>query len=328
MRRDPGRVRDGRGHLDSHPGPRCPICDLPEQDHWRSRRPVARAPRGRRAGSRLLLTGAHGHPRHGDPARERHDRHCAGPGLPAAAPCGTQYLWLGQRRGHERLRDNPNVHLLQLDVADDNSVTTAVKIVEDGIGPICALVNNAGFAQYGSLEEVSLEQWRQQYDTNVMGIARVVAAVLPGMRERRSGHILNISSMGGVALPTMTAYTSSKFAVEGLSEGLAKEVAGLGIKVTIVEPCGMDTNFLANACQPERRLDDYEQARDAMKAFSADSRWGDVERGMSAVADLVGVDSPPLRFAVGTYGLEMVRGKMAELIHEYETWEPVTATTD
>ncbi|GAF47621.1 SDR family NAD(P)-dependent oxidoreductase [Rhodococcus wratislaviensis] len=232
-------------------------------------------------------------------------------------------------RASAELAANPNVNVIQLDVTDSNSIESAVKWIETTVGPISALVNNAGFAQYGSLEEVSPEQWLKQYDTNVMGIVRVLDAVLPGMRERRAGHILNISSMGGhVALPTMTAYTSSKFAVEGLSEGLAKEVAGLGIKVTIVEPCGMGTNFLANAGQPECLLADYDQARDAMKAFSAGSRWGDVERGMSAVADLIGSEDAPLRFAVGSYGLEMVRGKMADLTREYDAWEHVTMTTD
>src|SRR5690349_9589691 len=127
-------------------------------------------------------------------------------------------------RAADPLRAHPAVHVLELDVTRADSITAAVDAVLGRFGHIDAVVNNAGYAQRGTLEEVSLEQWRAQYETNVFGIVGVLQAVLPDMRARDHGHVVNISSMGGhVGLPTMSAYTSSKFALEGLSEGLAKE---------------------------------------------------------------------------------------------------------
>jgi len=222
-----------------------------------------------------------------------------------------------------------NVQILTADVTHPDSIHSAVARSSAVFGPLDVVVNNAGFAQLGTLEEISLDQWRAQYETNVFGVVSVVSAVLPQMRGRRAGHIINISSMGGhVSLPTMSAYTSSKFALEGLSEGLAKEIAPLGIKLTIVEPCGFDTSFSSNANTAAKQLSDYDSARQAMKDFSATSRYGNLERSMSAVADIAGIDQPPLRLAVGSFGLEMVRNKMAELAEGYSTWEPVTLTTD
>jgi NAD(P)-dependent dehydrogenase (short-subunit alcohol dehydrogenase family) len=223
----------------------------------------------------------------------------------------------------------PNVRVLAADVTEPDSVRAAVAETSQVLGPIDVVVNNAGFAQLGSLEEASLDQWRAQYETNVFGIVTVVSAVLPQMRARRAGHVINIASMGGhVSLPTMSVYTSSKFAVEGLSEGLAKEIAPLGIKLTIVEPCGYDTSFADNANGGVVQLPDYDAARQAMQDFSATSRYGDIERSMSAVVDIAGIDDPPRRLAVGSFGLEMVRGKLAELADNYNAWEAVTLATD
>jgi len=222
-----------------------------------------------------------------------------------------------------------NVQVLTADVTKPDSIRSAVARSSVVFGPIDVVVNNAGFAQLGTLEEISLDQWRAQYETNVFGVVTVVSAVLPQMRARMTGHIINISSMGGhVSLPTMSAYTSSKFALEGLSEGLAKEIAPIGIKLTIVEPCGFATAFSSNANPAATQLPDYDAARQAMKDFSATSRYGNLERSMSAVADIAGIDQPPRRLAVGSFGLELVRGKMAELTEGYAAWESVTLTTD
>lgn len=219
------------------------------------------------------------------------------------------------------------VHVIRADVTDDESVRTAVEEANDRFGPIDALINNAGYAETGTLEEVSLERWRAQYETNVFGVVRVIDAVLPQMRERRAGHILNTSSMGGhVSLPTMTAYTSSKFALEGLSEGLSKELKPIGIDVTIIEPVGFTTPFFDNL-STNPQLADYDGARRAMADFSAGARRGDLVKSMSAVADVVGTRNPPLRLAVGSYGLELVRNKLDELTQNYNEWEHVTLAT-
>ncbi len=222
----------------------------------------------------------------------------------------------------------PGVVATELDVTDPLRTRAVVAETLDRFGAIDVLINNAGFAQLGTLEEIDLDGWRAQYETNVFGLVSVTQAVLPSMRKRRAGHIILISSMGGhVSLPTMTAYTSSKFAVEGIGEGLAKEVESLGIHVTIAEPAGFGTQFSSNARPAVHPIADYDAARHAMRDFSAEAVRGDLERSMSAIADIAGTPQPPRRLALGRYGLEMVRGKMAELAAGYEAWEGVTVTT-
>lgn len=222
----------------------------------------------------------------------------------------------------------PGVVATELDVTDPARARQVVAEALSRFGAIDVLINNAGFAQLGTLEEIGLDAWRAQYETNVFGLVCVTQAVLPTMRERRAGHIILIASMGGhVSLPTMTAYTSSKFAVEGIGEGLAKEIAPLGISVTIAEPAGFGTSFSANSQPAPHPIEDYEPARQAMRDFSAHSIRGDLQRSMSALADIAGIPSPPRRLAVGSYGLQMVRGKMAELAADYDAWEKVTLAT-
>lgn len=226
------------------------------------------------------------------------------------------------------VHDLPGVVAVDLDVTDPAQTRTVVAETIQRFGAIDVLINNAGFAQLGTLEEVDLDAWRAQYETNVFGLVSVTQAVLPSMRERGSGHIILVSSMGGhVSLPTMTAYTSSKFAVEGVGEGLAKELEPLGIHVTIVEPAGFGTNFSANASPTPEPIDDYEPARQLMREFAAKSVHGDLEKSMAAIADIAGEPEPPRRLAVGSFGLDMVRGKMAELNEGYDAWEHVTRNT-
>ncbi|MEW2329640.1 SDR family NAD(P)-dependent oxidoreductase [Micromonospora chersina] len=223
----------------------------------------------------------------------------------------------------------PGVLVLPLDVTKPETIRAAVSAATERFGQLDAVVNNAGYAQLGTVEEVSLDQWRDQYETNVFGVVAVIQAILPQVRQRRAGHILITSSMGGqVSLPTMSSYTSSKFAVEGIGEGLAKEVAPLGIDVTIVEPAGFTTPFFQNLRQAATPLDDYDPARDAMAAFGKTSVRADVEKSMSAIADITGIENPPLRLALGSFGLTMVRGKLAELAENYAAYEEITRAVD
>jgi NAD(P)-dependent dehydrogenase (short-subunit alcohol dehydrogenase family) len=225
--------------------------------------------------------------------------------------------------------DREQVLVLPLDVTAPATIDAAVAAAVSRFGRIDVLVNNAGYAQTGTLEEVSADQLRAQYETNVFGAVSVTKAVLPQMRVRRAGHIIMTSSMGGqVSLPTMTVYTSSKFALEGISEGLAKEVRPLGINVTIVEPAGFTTPFFQKLHMPGRELPDYEPARQAMTAFGKTSVRGNLRKSMAAVVDIAGTDSPPLRLALGTFGLTMVREKMQSLQENYAAWEDVTRATD
>lgn len=226
------------------------------------------------------------------------------------------------------VHEMPGVVPADLDVTDPAQARGVVASALGRFGAIDVLINNAGYAQLGTLEEVNLDGWRAQYETNVFGLISVTQAVLPSMRERRAGHIILTASMGGhVSLPTMTAYTSSKFAVEGIGEGLAKEVAPLGINVTIAEPAGYGTNFIANARPAPRPISDYDPARQAMRDFAAHAIRGDLRKSMAAITAIAGIPDPPRRLAVGSYGLQMVRGKMAELAAGYDAWEKVTLDT-
>ncbi len=162
-------------------------------------------------------------------------------------------------RRRESIKDlgDAGCRLLALDVCDEGSMDAAVDAAERETGPLDALVNNAGYGEYGAVEEVSLEAWRRQLETNVIGVVRMIQLVLPGMRERGSGRIVNISSMGGrLVFPGGGAYHASKFAVEALSDALRFEVRPFGIKVVVVEPGLIKTGFgdtVAGTLEENRR---------------------------------------------------------------------------
>lgn len=232
-------------------------------------------------------------------------------------------------KANPAVADLDNVLVTRLDVTDRAGIEQAIRAAIDRFGAIDAIVNAAGYGQLGAVEEVSADQLRDQFETNVVGVAQVVQAVLPHMRERGSGHILNIGSMGGhVSLPTMTVYCASKSAVQSLTEGLSKEVGPLGIHVTLVEPAGFDTRFESNSKPPASSIPAYAPAYATMADFDKQAVRGDLVKSMAAVADITGIDKPPLHLALATASLEMVRGRFAELMDEYARWEPVTAGTD
>ncbi|MFE2734677.1 SDR family NAD(P)-dependent oxidoreductase [Streptomyces sp. NPDC055144] len=232
-------------------------------------------------------------------------------------------------KANSSFADRPDVLVTRLDVTDTDSIAGAVKESIERFGAIDAVLNAAGYGQLGTVEEVTADQVRDQFETNVVGTVQVIQGVLPHMRERGTGHILNIGSMGGhVSLPTMAVYCASKSAVQNLTEGFAQEVGPLGIHVTLVEPAGFDTNFGTNAKYPATSIPDYASAYATMIEFDKQAVRGDVVKSMAAVADITGTDEPPLHLAVATAGLEMVRGRFAELMDEYARWEPVTAKTD
>jgi len=225
--------------------------------------------------------------------------------------------------------DLANVLVTSLDVTDTASISRAVQAAVDRFGAVDAVVNAAGYGQLGAVEELSPEQVRDQFETNVVGIVQVVQAVLPQMRERGSGHILNVGSMGGhVSLPTMAVYCASKSAVQNLTEGLAKELSPLGIHVTLVEPAGFHTNFATSSRMPATSIPDYASSYAQMAEFDKLAVRGDLTKSMAAVAEITCADEPPLHLALATASLDMVRGHVAELLEEYARWEPVTAGTD
>lgn len=223
---------------------------------------------------------------------------------------------------------------LRLDVTDSGSIAQAVQAVQAKWGRIDVLVNNASNGVFGALEEITDAQLRAQYDTNVFGLAAVTRAVLPIMRAQKAGRILNVSSVAGlVGMPGMTAYGSSKFAVEGLSEGLAAEVGPLGIHVTIVEPGGFNTAFGSSGVPigDNPALEDYAQTAGATVGWlkSALGRQpGDPKKAAQAMLRVASDPNPPLRLLLGSDAWGMLQGRMESFQQNLQAQKSVTLSTD
>ncbi|MFI7000727.1 oxidoreductase [Nocardia sp. NPDC050175] len=222
---------------------------------------------------------------------------------------------------------------LQLDVTDPVSVTAAIRDCEQAFGRIDVLVNNAGYGYLAAIEEGEDTAVRALYDTNVHGVVTVLRAVLPGMRARRSGRIVNISSFGGLAaFPATGHYHATKFALEGLSESFAAELAPLGIAVTIAEPGGLRTQWAGESMrQSPIRLDDYEQTagkrRESTLAVSG-HQPGDPGRAAAAIAATVDSAVPPRRLLLGSDALAGTRARLERLRDEIDANEALTVSVD
>jgi NAD(P)-dependent dehydrogenase (short-subunit alcohol dehydrogenase family) len=218
---------------------------------------------------------------------------------------------------------------LPLDVTDRDQITSAVVSVEKTFGGIDVLVNNAGYGYMAAVEEGEDAEVRKLFDTNYFGVVDTLKAVLPAMRARRSGHVINISSMTGlVANPPNAYYSSTKFALEALTEALAKEVGPLGIKVTAIEPGAFRTDWAARSMQesstPIGDYDDNVGARKTLIKQFADHLPGDPRKVAEAVLMVAGLDDPPLRLLLGRDVLAAVREKIADLTASIDHWESVT----
>jgi NAD(P)-dependent dehydrogenase (short-subunit alcohol dehydrogenase family) len=219
-----------------------------------------------------------------------------------------------------------------LDVTDEAAVHRTVISVERELGPIDVLVNNAGYGLEGSVEATSLAEMRAMFDVNLFGAVAVMQAALPSMRARRSGHIVNITSMGGITTwPGIGAYCASKFALEGLSETLAQELAPLGIRLTIVEPGGFRTNFASRSLgHAARTIDDYEATAGNSRRILAEHGGhepGDPHKAALAILKAVDAEKPPLHLLLGPDALLHVGEKLGALIEEIGRWAVVSATT-
>lgn len=222
---------------------------------------------------------------------------------------------------------------LALDVTDSGRVAEAVKEAEAAFGRIDVLVNNAGYGYLAAVEEGEEDEVRALFDTNFFGLAEVTRAVLPGMRARRSGHIVNVSSIGGLAAFGATGYYhATKFAVEGLSESLAAEVAPLGIKVTIVEPGGFRTNWSGPSMrQSATVLDDYAETAGARRASTLATyghQPGDPDRAAEAIIGAVRAEEPPLRLLLGRSAYDIATARLDTLRAGFEGWRDVTLGAD
>ncbi|WP_342322438.1 oxidoreductase [Kosakonia sp. BYX6] len=220
-----------------------------------------------------------------------------------------------------------------LDVTDFEHLDNVVADIESTVGPIDVLVNNAGYGHEGLLEESSLAEIRRQFDVNVFGAVAMIKAVLPGMRERRRGHIINITSMGGfITLPGITDYCGSKFALEGISEALGKEVNPFGIHVTAVAPGSFRTEWAGRSMvRTPRSIADYDALfapiRQAREEKSG-KQLGDPVKAARAILTVIGSDTPPAHLLLGSDALALVREKLATLSQEINAWEAVTRSTD
>ena len=220
-----------------------------------------------------------------------------------------------------------------LDVTDTAAAAPTVGKVEAEIGPIDVLVNNAGYGHEGTVEESPLEDMRRQFEVNVFGAVAMIQAVLPFMRRRRRGHIVNITSMGGIiTLPGIAFYNGSKFALEGISEALGKEVKGLGIAVTAVEPGGFRTDWAGRSMvRAPRSIPDYDEVfapvRAAREARSG-KQPGDPAKAARAILQVVEAKDPPAHLLLGPDAVRLVEEKLAALQADFAAWREVSLSTD
>ncbi len=220
-----------------------------------------------------------------------------------------------------------------LDVTDEASVRKGVAEAEQKTGGIDVLVNNAGYGFEGAIEEASLAQVRAQFDVNVFGAVSMIQAVLPHMRKRKSGHIVNVSSIGGLtAFPGVGVYNGSKFALEGISEALAKEVKPLGIKVTIVEPGAFRTDWAGRSMiHVETTIPDYESTAGEFRRSMAKrngQQKGDPRKAAEAIILVVETEQPPLHLLLGPDALQAAGEKFGALQAEILKWAPVSSGTN
>ena len=226
-----------------------------------------------------------------------------------------------------------NALALKLDVTNDAQVAAAAKAAQDRFGQIDVLVNNAGYGYLAAIEEGEDREIRAMFEANFFGLAAMTRAVLPGMRARRSGCVVNISSIGGLAsFPATGYYHATKYAVEGLSESLAQEVAPLGIKVVIVEPGPFRTNWAGPSIkQSSLRIEDYQSTagvRRAQTEARSGKQPGDPVRGAEAIIAAVQSPKPPLHLILGKPALDIARNKLAALKADFDAWEPTTVGAD
>jgi NAD(P)-dependent dehydrogenase (short-subunit alcohol dehydrogenase family) len=222
---------------------------------------------------------------------------------------------------------------IKLDVTDKAEIAAAVAEAVNHFGTIDVLVNNAGIGYFGAIEESEDEDVRRMFEINVFGLANTIKAVLPIMRKQKSGHIINIASIGGlVSFPAVGFYNATKYAVDGLSESLSKEVAHLGIKVTIIAPSGFRTDWAGRSAKNSSILiDDYapsaHQNKESIRGYSG-NQPGDPVRAAKAIIKVAESDKPPLRLLLGVAALKNARIKLEQLKTDFNTWEDTTVGAD
>lgn len=223
-------------------------------------------------------------------------------------------------------------HPLMLDVTDFASIPVAVADAERQAGPVDVLVNNAGYGHEGVLEESSMDDLQRQFAANVFGPVAMMKAVLPGMRERRCGRIINVTSMGGfITMPGISFYCGSKFALEGISEALGKEVASFGIHVTALAPGQFRTDWAGRSMdRTPRSIADYDAVMDPIRAArqaKSGNQPGDPAKAAQALLALVYAENPPVRLFLGDDALGLVNDKLEAMSDEVRQWGALSRST-
>ncbi|QCB41511.1 oxidoreductase [Sphingomonas sp. PAMC26645] len=221
---------------------------------------------------------------------------------------------------------------LILDVTDFAAIPAAVAEAERHAGAVEVLVNNAGYGHEGALEESSMDDLQRQFAANVYGPVAMMNAVLPGMRKRRSGHIVNVTSMGGfITMPGISFYCGSKFALEGISEALGKEVADFGIRVTALAPGQFRTDWAGRSMdRTPRSIPDYDAVMDPIRAArqaKSGNQPGDPAKAAQALLAIVDAETPPVRLFLGEDALGVVHQKLDAMKAEIAAWDALSRST-
>ena len=249
----------------------------------------------------------------------------AGQNLVATARNPTQLADLAQRYGDR-------VRAVALDVTSEQAAADAVAVARKAFGRLDVVANNAGYGNVSPIEDTSLEEFRAQIETNLFGVINVTKAVLPWMREQGSGHILQFSSVGGRIGPAGRApYAVAKWGVEGFSEVLSKEVAPLGIKVTIIEPGGFRTDFAGSSTEIREGRPEYDSTVGKTARFQRDyngKQPGDPAKAAAAVLHIASLDDPPLRLLLGSDAYRFVEQNDLAKIESDRKWKHLSISTD
>ncbi|HBT2921222.1 TPA: SDR family NAD(P)-dependent oxidoreductase [Klebsiella pneumoniae] len=228
--------------------------------------------------------------------------------------------------------DASRVLAIELDVTDESAAYRAVDHAINTFGKIDVLVNNAGYGDIGSVEDTPLAAFRQQIETNLFGTIIMTKAVIPHMRERRSGYLVQFSSVGGrIGAPGRAAYSAAKWGVEGFSESLAREMRLIGVHVTIVEPGGFRTDFAGTSTTLDPGQLDYDAVVGSAARMQREYNGrqpGDPRRGAAAILQAVVAETPPLRLVLGSDAVRVIEQADHERRVEFEEWKEVSVSTD
>jgi NAD(P)-dependent dehydrogenase (short-subunit alcohol dehydrogenase family) len=216
---------------------------------------------------------------------------------------------------------------IQLDVTDRYADFAAVKQARDHFGRLDIVVNNAGYGHFGFIEELSEQEARDQIETNVFGALWVTQAALPYLRAQRSGHIIQVSSIGGItAFQNVGIYHASKWALEGFSQALAQEVAPFNVHVTLIEPGGFTTDWAGSSSKRSTPLPDYKEAHEEAERVRAQrvAQPGDPKASAAAILKIVDAPEPPLRVFFGELPLQLAKADYENRLKTWEEWQPVS----